>query len=72
MADPARDCPPCPECGLEVGTPIKDAEVQRWDGDQRATLFCPACGHGWVGTPEDVERAVKSWRAYEAEMAEER
>ena len=52
-----------------VGTPIaRDTMVERWDGPPDATLFCPACGHGWVGTPEDLARAWASWRAYEREV----
>lgn len=69
MSDPARDCPPCPECKLELGTPIiPDTMIERWHGPSDATLFCPSCGTGWVGNAEDYTRALASWRAYEAEM----
>lgn len=67
--DPARDCPPCPRCGMAVGTPIKESEQDRWDGPPSATLFCPACGAGWVGSAAQLEQARKSWAAYEAELA---
>lgn len=71
MGDPARDCPACPACKMELGTPIAtDTGVTRWDGPPDATLWCPSCGTGWVGTEEEVARAWASWRAYEAEMSE--
>jgi hypothetical protein len=71
MVDPARDCPACPSCKLAVGTPVSaECGVDRWDGPANATLFCPACGTGWVGGEEDVAQAWASWRAYEAEIAE--
>lgn len=68
--DPARDYPPCPSCKMELGTPIAhETMIERWDGPANATLFCPACGTGWVGSPEHLAQAWASWRAYEAEMA---
>lgn len=71
--DPARDCPPCPKCGCDLGTPIaEDTMVYRWDGPADATLFCPACGTGWVGTAEHLAQAWASWRAYEQEMRDAR
>ena len=70
--DPARDCPVCPECYLALGTPIVAAEVERWDGPDNATLYCPSCGEGWVGTEAEVQQAEKAWAAYEAEMAAEK
>ena len=70
MTDPARDCPACPSCGLEMGTPILPARtgVERWDGPEDADLWCPSCGTGWKGTVEDLAQAMKAWIAYEKEM----
>lgn len=68
MPTPETDCPPCPSCGLELGTPIKEAEVERWRGPPSATLFCPACGAGWVGNEADLARARASWAAYEKQV----
>lgn len=73
VVDPARDCPPCPACKLEVGTPVhRDCGVEhgRWHGPTNATLFCPACGTGWIGTEADLAQAWAAWRAYEEEQAE--
>ena len=61
---PHHDCPACPDCGSSLGTPTR--EVERWDGPRDATLFCPACGVGWVGTAVDVEQAERAWAAWEA------
>lgn len=66
--------PPCPKCKLPLATPIDLAEVDRWDAWPeacRATLYCPSCGIGWVGTLDDLASAEASWREYEAEMSEE-
>lgn len=73
-ADPARDCPPCPKCDGSFGTPIsletgKDPSERRWYGPDDATIWCPACGAGWVGNDADLAQAWASWRAYEAEIA---
>jgi hypothetical protein len=69
---PEHDAPDCPNrCGGGINglaTPIAAAEVERWDGPEEATLFCPMCGAGWVGSAADVELAAKSWSAYEAEV----
>lgn len=62
---PEVDCPPCPRCSLLVGTPIKEAEVERFEGPPSSTLYCPACGHAWVGSEADLAQARKSWAAYE-------
>lgn len=67
--DPARDCPTCPE-GHPLGTPIsRETGVDRWDGPDDATLWCPMCGAGWKGSTQEYARAWRSWRAYEAECA---
>jgi hypothetical protein len=63
--DAALDCPNCPGCGLSLGTPITLAEVERWDGPPEATLWCPSCGAGWLGSPADLARAEAAWLAYE-------
>lgn len=39
---------------------------QRKEGTYRdATLFCPACGTGWVGTPAEVEQAERAQAAWD-------
>lgn len=68
---PEHDCPQCPRCKLPVGTPIKEAEVERFEGPQFSTLYCPACGAAWVGSDADLAQARKSWAAYEAKLAAE-
>lgn len=68
---PEHDCPPCPACKMPLGTPILGAECERFYGPFNSTIFCPSCGTGWVGTPEELEQANRSWAAYEAEMAKE-
>jgi hypothetical protein len=68
IADPERDCPPCPRCKLELGTPIKESGVERFEGPPSSTLFCPSCGAGWVGSEADVARARAAWAAYEATL----
>lgn len=62
--DPWHDCPPCPKCGLKLGTPIEQGGRAYRDED----LFCPACGDGWVGTPPEVAQAKRAWTAWEAEQ----
>ncbi len=64
----ATDGPDCPGCKAPLGTPIAEAEVERWDGPGDANLFCPACGTGWVGSVADVTRAVAAWLSYEASL----
>lgn len=61
-----HDCPPCPEekCQARMGTPAHTTERGRWYGPADATLWCPACGSGWVGTPAEVAWAESAWRAY--------
>jgi hypothetical protein len=64
----AIDCPPCPKCGGHTGTPASlecGVEPGRWYGPDNATLFCPACGTGWVGTVDDSLQAARAWIAYE-------
>ncbi len=68
VIDPARNGPPCPECKTTLGTPISRVTgVERWNGPDNATIWCPACGLGWVGTIDEVIQAVTSWNAYENE-----
>jgi hypothetical protein len=73
MIAPHHDAPDCPNhCGdgtSGLATPIVSAEIERWEGPGNATLFCPGCGAGWVGTAGDVARAEASWRAWAAELA---
>jgi hypothetical protein len=64
--DPARDCPQCPSCKLALGTPIVSAEIERWNGPSKATLFCPSCGEGWIGTTAELAQAEASWAAWTA------
>lgn len=67
----ATCAPPCASCKLPLATPIVLAEVERWDGPPNANLWCPSCGHGWVGSLEDLAVASASWREYEDESGEE-
>jgi hypothetical protein len=53
---------------MELGTPILEAEVDRFDGPPDSTLFCPSCGVGWVGSEADLAQARASWAAYEATL----
>jgi hypothetical protein len=63
---PEHDAPDCPNrCG-GFATPIASAEGEHWIGHGDATLFCPACGVAWPGSPEDVEHAERSWAAWVA------
>lgn len=71
MTAPEHDCPPCPNCEMPLGTPIKAAEVPGFYGPLKSTIFCPSCGTGWIGTPEELAQAEKSWAAYEAMLARE-
>lgn len=63
---PEHNCPRCPHCGDRTGVPQR-----AWDWNHRAkpseghNLACPACGGGWVGTPEEVEQAERAQRAWE-------
>lgn len=55
--DPTTDCPPCARCESPLGTPIKEAEVDRWDGPP--SLPCPRCGrrvawHFTFGVPNPM------------------
>lgn len=66
---PWHDCPKCPHCGDRTGVPRRG-----WDWNHRAkpgdNLACPACGGGWVGTPEEVaqaERALVAWEKLKAD-----
>jgi hypothetical protein len=68
--DPAYDCPACPACGAACGSPIYDEHgnynQDRWDGPDDATIHCPACGCGWVGTEAELAQAraaVAAWWA---------
>lgn len=60
------DCPVCPECGLDCAVPARTQEPGRWHGPDDATLFCPACGTGWVGSAEDLAQAERAQAAWEA------
>ena len=63
------DAPACPRgCG-PIGVPVRypwgEVIEDRWDGPAHATVKCPCCGHGWVGTDAEVEQATLSLRAYD-------
>ena len=65
---PWHDCPPCPSCSLDVGTPIADCAgdptTDRHRGPDGSTCWCPACGMGWIATPEDLGRARRALHAW--------
>ena len=50
-----HDCPACPKCGLTVV--VTTSVVGR--------LYCPACGHRFQGTPEQVAQAENADAAWE-------
>lgn len=56
--------PPCPACGLPLGTPVNvecGVEPGRFHGPENSNLCCPSCGTGWRGG--DIELA-DAWRAF--------
>lgn len=62
--------PKCPACDLPVGTPThypwgECTAANGYGGPRESTLWCPACGHGWVGTAEDVAQAMAALREYD-------
>lgn len=65
---PEHDCPACPACKSEVGTPIRDhagdLTTDRWCGPGDATCWCPACGCGWVASPAELTQARRALAAY--------
>lgn len=69
--NPAHNCPACPSCNTEIGTPIVDLDggrtTDRCYGPNGSTLWCPACGHGWVGTAVELARAQRALEAYYAQ-----
>ena len=67
------EAPKCPECGDPLGTPCNEecgVERGRWHGPPNATLKCPACGTGWVGTDVEVADAWRSWVEFEKTQIE--
>lgn len=60
---PWEDAPTHPGCG-GPGVTLENAT---WNHRAKPgdTLACPACGGGWVGTPEEVARAEKAETAYD-------
>lgn len=67
--DPATDCPACPECKGPFGVPMESAECEgRFYGPRDATLFCVACGVGWVGSHGEVAQARAAQDAFEATL----
>jgi hypothetical protein len=59
-------CPRKDRCG-PVGS-LSPYSEGRWYGPPDATLFCPACGHGWHGTDDEIEMALVAevwWNAVE-------
>lgn len=75
-------CPPCPRCGLPVGSPFADAAGAAWcqlarphalrAEDPRVNAYCPACGHAWVASADEHARAVRALAAYQRRAAGER
>jgi hypothetical protein len=59
---PWTDCPKCPQ--IENGEPcngpglLQPYNPSGWYGPQDATLFCHACGTGWYGSDDEIERAL--------------
>ena len=66
----STDAPPCPACAYPLGTPVRYPwgeciPSNGTSGPSESTLWCPACGHGWVGTPEELAAANQSLREYD-------
>lgn len=64
---PSTDCPTCPSCSVPCGVPIRESRG-RFRGPEEATLFCPACGSGWVGSAADEAQAEAAQAAWDAEQ----
>lgn len=58
------DCPTCPGCGWAGGTPIQVSHRAYDYAMDGHTLYCPACGHGWVGSLAEVVQAVRAYAAW--------
>ncbi|MFY1829104.1 hypothetical protein ACN47A_24510 [Myxococcus fulvus] len=65
---PWHDCPPCPSCEARCGVPVRLAAEWQHHAAPTDTLVCPACGAGWVGTPDEVAQAERALREWEAEQ----
>lgn len=72
MGAPWADAPPCPAVVKEepCGGPgcLTPFNPRGWYGPEGATLFCQACGTGWYGTDDEIERALIAaawWDAFE-------
>lgn len=63
---PWHDCPACPGCGSTVGC-TRDHHSRGEDYPEDVTLCCPACGHGWTGSAEDLEKARRADAAWDEE-----
>ena len=61
---PYLDCPPCEACGERTAVGI--AEISWWrPTDPAHRLYCPRCGHTFVGTDAAVEQAARADAAWE-------
>lgn len=63
---PEHDCPKCSYCGGPGVPPRAWTWNHRADKHKGHNLACPACGSGWVGTPEEVAQAERAQLAWEA------
>lgn len=64
---PWHDAPSGP-CGCGPVGSLEPFNPSGWYGPRDATLFCPACGHGWYGTDEQIEQALVAetwWDAFQ-------
>lgn len=65
-----HDTPPCPACKADDGTDgavvTREHHVNGESYPADVTLICVPCGHGFVGTPEEVAKAAAADAAWDA------
>lgn len=71
---PWHDAPITPCCKSRIGC-LRPYNPSGWYGPEAATLFCPACGNGWIATEDEIETALIAetwWGAFEDSNLSER